>query len=480
MSVDEQIVSVPIAPALRPLLVDIDTLHTLPGNPRVGDVDAIARSLHKFGQRKPIVAKNDGTIIAGNHTYLAARSLRWPEIAAVLVDDDDTTAKAYALADNRTSELGGYDDAALLALIEEVDDAELLAATGWVDDDIADLVRRISASDVTLDDEERDAFAVYPRDEIVQAAFEHYRQHGFPYRRLSHLECMQQINALAATPNERLVSTTTAYHVADHYHPHRLEGHAEGKRSPIDSFAEDKQLLRAFRLCIDLSGGQINDSALHGAMAVVAGTQACSNFRPGFALALYREFATPGATVLDSSTGYGGRLVGFLASVAETYIGIDPSTQTHSANRRLAAELGENKSVELINEPAEDVAHDVVADRCDFAFTSPPYFTKEHYVDEANQSFRRYPEPNAWREGFLKPMMALQYAALRPGCFALVNIADVELRGRTIPLEGWTRDVAADVGFDCVEVRRFPMPRAFAANETRDAFEPVFVFRRPP
>ncbi len=40
---------------LEALAAPIETLALLPGNPRRGDVDAVARSLDTFGQRKPIV-----------------------------------------------------------------------------------------------------------------------------------------------------------------------------------------------------------------------------------------------------------------------------------------------------------------------------------------------------------------------------------------------------------------------------------------
>lgn len=141
-----------IAADLAPLAVPVDKLKLLPGNPRVGDVDAIARSLAAFGQRKPVVANRDGTVIAGNHTLLAARQLGWDAVAAVWVDDDTTTAHAYALADNRTAELGTYDDAALAALIGQVRgaDAELLAATGWTGDDLQDLLDRLAPEPIPL------------------------------------------------------------------------------------------------------------------------------------------------------------------------------------------------------------------------------------------------------------------------------------------------------------------------------------------
>lgn len=136
-----------IAPELQPLAQPIDTLTLLPGNPRRGDIEAVARSYDRFGQRKPIVARRDGTVIAGNHQLQAARSLGWTEIAVVYVDDDDITAQAYALADNRTADLGTYDNDALAVMLAEVATSpDLLAATGYDADILADLL-----ADTTLD-----------------------------------------------------------------------------------------------------------------------------------------------------------------------------------------------------------------------------------------------------------------------------------------------------------------------------------------
>jgi DNA modification methylase len=137
-----------IIDSLKSLAVPIDSLQALPDNPRRGDVEAVAASLSRFGQRKPIVVRrDDGTIIAGNHTWQAAKKLGWSEIAVAYVGDDDVTAQAYALADNRTAELGDYDDDLLKALIDSVGkvDPELLRDTGWSDESVADLLAKIEA-----------------------------------------------------------------------------------------------------------------------------------------------------------------------------------------------------------------------------------------------------------------------------------------------------------------------------------------------
>jgi site-specific DNA-methyltransferase (adenine-specific) len=134
-----------IVEGLVPLAVPMKELKLMPGNPRRGNVDAVAKSLEMFGQRKPIVALKDGTVIAGNHTLQAAAKLKWDRIAVVWVDDDDATAKAFSLADNRTAELGGYDESLLAELIAEVQEADeaLLAATAWSADDLKDLLDRL-------------------------------------------------------------------------------------------------------------------------------------------------------------------------------------------------------------------------------------------------------------------------------------------------------------------------------------------------
>lgn len=134
-----------IVEQLQPLAVDIDSLKLLPGNPRKGDVEAVKRSYARFGQRKPIVALRDGTVIAGNHQLLAARALGWDQIAVVYTDDDETTAAAFALADNRTSDLGTYDDEALADMLSEVAvDPDLLAATGYTPEDIDALIGAVT------------------------------------------------------------------------------------------------------------------------------------------------------------------------------------------------------------------------------------------------------------------------------------------------------------------------------------------------
>lgn len=143
-----------IHPSLRSLAVDINLLDELPGNPRIGDVDAIAASLSQFGQVKPIVIRptENGryVILAGNHTTHAARSLGWTHIAAVNGENmDEAEAAAFALVDNRVADLAYTDEELIGPMIVDISDqyVELFEAVGWDEFEVSAMLMGSSSED---------------------------------------------------------------------------------------------------------------------------------------------------------------------------------------------------------------------------------------------------------------------------------------------------------------------------------------------
>lgn len=123
---------------LRPQAFEVAELLKDPANVRKHsdrNVEAIAASLRRFGQQKPIVVDVSGVVRAGNGTLEAAQRLGWEKIVGVVTDLKGGDATAYAIADNRTAELAEWDDDALqsqlLGLMDE--DQELAFAAGWVE-----------------------------------------------------------------------------------------------------------------------------------------------------------------------------------------------------------------------------------------------------------------------------------------------------------------------------------------------------------
>ena len=118
--------------------VPVGEVQPHPANARQGDVGAIHQSIETNGVYRPlIVQKGTGFILAGNHTYRAMAQQGAVVVPVVWRDVDDETAKRIMLADNRTADLGDYDNQALLDLLQGLPD---LVGTGYDLDDLDDLL----------------------------------------------------------------------------------------------------------------------------------------------------------------------------------------------------------------------------------------------------------------------------------------------------------------------------------------------------
>jgi DNA modification methylase len=102
-------------------LVPLDRLKLHPRNPRLADVEAIRESVRENGWYGCIVAqRSSGFILAGNGRYRAAVAEGLAEVPVYWVDCDDERAVRILLADNRTSDIAGYDDRQLAELLKEL------------------------------------------------------------------------------------------------------------------------------------------------------------------------------------------------------------------------------------------------------------------------------------------------------------------------------------------------------------------------
>ncbi|MEV3981746.1 hypothetical protein [Nonomuraea sp. NPDC049758] len=149
-------------------------LHAIPRavrNPKEHDLPTIRRSVEEFGC---VIAgeldERTGRLVVGHGRLqvleeMAAEGESPPE--GVLIDDDgtwlppivrgwssrsDADAEAYLIANNRTTEKGGWEERMLAEVLADIRDADpdLLAATGYTDDDLT----RMAAADDHQPEEE--------------------------------------------------------------------------------------------------------------------------------------------------------------------------------------------------------------------------------------------------------------------------------------------------------------------------------------
>lgn len=125
--------------------VPINTLESYPTNPRRGDIEAIAQSLKAHGQYRPIVVQyGSNFILAGNHTYKAAKKLGWKKIKITYVEVDEETARKIVLADNRLTDLATYNEPLLKSLLTALPELE---GTGFTQSEVETLDRLMTGKD---------------------------------------------------------------------------------------------------------------------------------------------------------------------------------------------------------------------------------------------------------------------------------------------------------------------------------------------
>lgn len=81
-------------------------------NPRKNDeaVQYVAASIREFGFKVPIVIDRDGVVVAGHTRLKAAKELGLKTVPCIVADDlTEEQVKAFRLADNKTSEVAGWD-----------------------------------------------------------------------------------------------------------------------------------------------------------------------------------------------------------------------------------------------------------------------------------------------------------------------------------------------------------------------------------
>jgi site-specific DNA-methyltransferase (adenine-specific) len=88
-----------------------------------------------------VFQKSTGRILAGNHTWKAAKALGWQQIAATPVVCDDQQALRILLADNKANDLATYDEPELVELLKQLADTdEGLLGTLFDEDELDSLI----------------------------------------------------------------------------------------------------------------------------------------------------------------------------------------------------------------------------------------------------------------------------------------------------------------------------------------------------
>lgn len=182
--------------------------------------------------------------------------------------------------------------------------------------------------------------------------------------------------------------------------------------------------------------------------------------------------------ILDYSMGFGGRLLGTLASdVKHTYFGIDPWMANINSAKELLKAIdrslpGSSERCYTYNCGSEDYISDL-ENSIDIAFSSPPYFDYEKYVTEETQSYFKYPVYSDWLEKYWRiTVINIKYYLKEEGIFAL-NIKNI----KKYPLEEDMRKIMEEEGFVLVDTLKYPLFGRMQ-NFSKIKEEPIFIFTK--
>jgi DNA modification methylase len=122
-------------------------------------VGQLAASMVEFGVNNPILVDKDGGIVAGHGRLLAARKLGLPQLPVVVLDHlTPTQRRAYVIADNRLTDLGGWDAGILAEELADLSKEDLdMAALGFDDEELSKLIGGMGEPDAQDNGTEEEA-----------------------------------------------------------------------------------------------------------------------------------------------------------------------------------------------------------------------------------------------------------------------------------------------------------------------------------
>jgi DNA modification methylase len=148
--------------------IEIGKLKPDPANPRHIDdreLEALTRSIQKFGMIDPVIARReDGTIIGGHQRLLAARRLGYRTVPVIYLDLSTEQSRLLNIALNKIS--GSFDRELLARLLGELNEVPEIDLTlsGFGDDELRDLLKSLDAR------ERRERTEGFDLEEAIKAA----------------------------------------------------------------------------------------------------------------------------------------------------------------------------------------------------------------------------------------------------------------------------------------------------------------------
>ena len=327
--------------------------------------------------------------------------------------------------------------------------------------------------DIFINKKVWNTFTDEQRKEYQKEVFDYYRSNGFPFYPTTKKFRDNEFKKLRSFRGDILIDkklkqTMHGLSLAWSYFPHSFSISCNNLYTPMQIFNDDEKFKKVIEKRMRM-GDNMSGAGIRKMLKIFTGTQSVSNFRPTSAKALYDCFATDGV-IWDMSSGFGGRLLGFICSNGKKYIGTEPSTKTYNGLLQIKEDYG-NNNVELYKCGSETFIPD--KNSLDFCFTSPPYFDCEKYSDEPTQSYIKFNNKADWLNGFLYQTFKNCYYGLKDNKYMAINIANIK---EFADLEENTVKLAQQAGFKYVDKYYYLL--SSLSHKKTFKYEPIYIFQK--
>lgn len=400
-------------------------------------------------------------VIGGNMRLRACRELQMKEVPCYVFPQSTTLKKLreYAMKDNLAYGQFDWDEIA-----NEWDEEELGEWAFDMPEDFKDdlpLLEEDEAQD--KDSEQQKTEETRPEvEELLNRATK-----GVASDILAQFDALSGFSFI--TPNTALFDFIKfAYYGREYPRYNSLAFHPQQFKTVGDQFSTYEGLQR---ICNDETKAErLRFVCADKFRALISGSLAFSgakmplDFPADLAKSLIDEFCPIGGRVLDACAGWGGRLVGFLASQAKEYNGTDASPYQIEGDKAIWSTFQgfteHEKLVTLNCSPFEK--QPLKEGYFDFALTSPPYFDTEKYLG-GEQSRELNANYQSWRDNFYRVLIQKVFDALKHDAYFCLQVGS-----QRYPLLEDGKKLATDIGFSVFEVRSADMKNNFNKTEEQD------------
>lgn len=306
------------------------------------------------------------------------------------------------------------------------------------------------------------------KKEIEDWLFNILRSNGIPRNEVSEEAIIKDLINLSETKTEEVFHDDAYWFnlngnltVKEFFFDKMNDVFKDGKPSINQQFNDDHQLMRVVRKSLTYSN---NEMSLFNWLQI-NGSGYGNSFRPATAKAVIEVYGGKGCKVVDSSAGYGARMLGAWSAGASEYVACDPNTYEgcRELSDFLDSRFGLSTKKTVLGIGSEDFPVEDYREYFDLYLCSPPYWSTEKYSKDESQSWVKFKSYEDWIKGFYRQTIYNMCDCLKKDGVFVLNIFE-----KILNIKKLTSLFLADCGWYIIKNQKYMLRTIPGSNHQFD------------